>query len=464
MTRRTWDLVTDELAFAFPGAESTPIVLDKYGFTGTAESETPQRYGAVGDGVTNDSSAFDTFIAATPATKIIPSGTYKLDSQWAPASRTLDLTIDPAATFTGSASPSLVDWADVIPYQIGPIWTSDIKARVLDASLVGYNNLFPHAFHVTNTGAVGPSVGLFVQHVVTNDAISPTGRIGFGANIVSVTDIAGAQLYGLEIDIVQALNAVGNEYDSANCLWLGSSGFAQPDAALVIRSSHDTSRFKRGIVFHSGPTESCISETLIFSEAQVQDIANGIVLSSTTFTDYEWASKSFVVHGGAAVDFLDVTGGLTGSNAITALATGADTNVSWNFDTKGTGVHTFKTGSVTQLIVGNVNAANSFQIQANAAGGLLVSRGSSTDSSSIIRGKGAGGVVLQDGGTATKFSLNTTGIGFFAASPTAQSTGWATQTAAASKADLGATPTVGAIASYISALNAQLLTKGLIAA
>ncbi len=46
----------------------------------------------------------------------------------------------------------------------------------------------------------------------------------------------------------------------------------------------------------------------------------------------------------------------------------------------------------------------------------------------------------------------------------ARSTGWATQTAAAAKIDLGATPTVGQLASYISALNAALITHGLIGA
>ena len=52
-----------------------------------------------------------------------------------------------------------------------------------------------------------------------------------------------------------------------------------------------------------------------------------------------------------------------------------------------------------------------------------------TDTSVSVEGLGTGGVLLKDGGAATKIALDTTGIGFYGASPVAKPTGVAVDAA-----------------------------------
>lgn len=96
---------------------------------------------------------------------------------------------------------------------------------------------------------------------------------------------------------------------------------------------------------------------------------------------------------------------------------GADVNIPMALDTKGAGVFTF-----TNRSFGNT----AFQIFATAGTSWLSADGSTTDTPTFaangtanpsvkLIGKGSGGVILADGGGAVKFSVNTTGIGFFAA-------------------------------------------------
>lgn len=48
--------------------------------------------------------------------------------------------------------------------------------------------------------------------------------------------------------------------------------------------------------------------------------------------------------------------------------------------------------------------------------------GDDTNLSLVVRGKGSGGIILQDGGSTAKVQVNTTGIGFYAATPVAKPT------------------------------------------
>ncbi len=51
---------------------------------------------------------------------------------------------------------------------------------------------------------------------------------------------------------------------------------------------------------------------------------------------------------------------------------------------------------------------------------ILAAAGSDSNPSLIVQGKGTGGVKVNDGGAATKFEVNTTGIGFFGTTPAAR--------------------------------------------
>ena len=72
------------------------------------------------------------------------------------------------------------------------------------------------------------------------------------------------------------------------------------------------------------------------------------------------------------------------------------------------------------------SAANYFQIinRASGSGPRITAKSSiDTDVYAELMGQGAYGVKLRDGGAATKFELNTTGLGFFGATPVAKPTG-----------------------------------------
>lgn len=94
--------------------------------------------------------------------------------------------------------------------------------------------------------------------------------------------------------------------------------------------------------------------------------------------------------------------------------------------------------------------------QAPGTNPLLQSTGGDANSSQAIRGSGTGCVVLQSGDAANKMQVNTTGIGFFNATPVAkQRVGGALNT--------GGTETNTNLATRINDLRAALINYGLAA-
>lgn len=419
MTDTPWTFPTDRLTFGFPGAPGA-VVITKDGVAGGNVAINP--LSAFSDGVSDAGSTFSSYYSASDPTKYVPPGTYKIGTQWVPSKRTLDWTMSPGASFTGAASPTAVDWSTVIPFQVGPVWTSDIKYRQFDSSFSSYGNIFAHVFQAENIGATKPTVALFAH------GIAGTGSAGnvWGANIVASSSVNGSTLFGLEVNLLQGVNS-GYTFTSAIGLMIGSAGYSATTAGLVIQSNTAAAQWDKGLWFHNRTGISAAATTyLIFSDANDHAIAAGIDFRNTVFTSIDFGTQSFQVvppaSATAAVNFLQVKGGASASSAITTTATGTDPNVTWNFDTKGTGTHFFKTNAVTQLVIGNTSGPDSLQIQAGTGLAILKSRGSSTDSSPIIRGQGAGGVVLQDGGSTAKLAINTTGIGFFNTTPAAKPT------------------------------------------
>lgn len=124
----------------------------------------------------------------------------------------------------------------------------------------------------------------------------------------------------------------------------------------------------------------------------------------------------------------------------------------------------FTQATCTQNIVMKVGQ----RIHFNATAGTLPKGASSAGTTYIEYNNAAAKVVVAVGGTN---SLQVDSAGFvygltgFAVAGTqvvsARNTGWTNQTAVASKADLGATPTVGQLASWASAIDAMLKAHGL---
>lgn len=145
---------------------------------------------------------------------------------------------------------------------------------------------------------------------------------------------------------------------------------------------------------------------------------------------------------------------LTTKNANTGafplfMADGGDTNVGLTLSTKGTGGYFYRTGGAAGplqfQILSTALAVNRFSLSGATAGNWPIMSVVGTDANitAVFQGKGSGGAALLDGGGATKFSCNTTGVGFFATAPVAKPTG---------------------VAVTAAGVHAALVTLGLIAA
>lgn len=120
-------------------------------------------------------------------------------------------------------------------------------------------------------------------------------------------------------------------------------------------------------------------------------------------------------------------------------AAGTDTNIAAELQTKGIGIIRFLShdGSGEHFRVNPTSQAVNFVSVTGGTAGInprLEAAGSDTNRSLILRGKGTGGARLEDGGSAAKVEVNTTGVGFFGVSPVARpfmaaATGTATRTA-----------------------------------
>ena len=104
----------------------------------------------------------------------------------------------------------------------------------------------------------------------------------------------------------------------------------------------------------------------------------------------------YVAHTASAVNYLQVTGGGTGTGA-RLFAAGSDANVSLDYVTKGTSSHVFYTGtsSAAQFVVANIaSAVNYLQVKGGATGNAttLSAQGSDTNIDLALTPKGTGGV------------------------------------------------------------------------
>ncbi|TGV90028.1 hypothetical protein EN801_020440 [Mesorhizobium sp. M00.F.Ca.ET.158.01.1.1] len=140
------------------------------------------------------------------------------------------------------------------------------------------------------------------------------------------------------------------------------------------------------------------------------------------------AAISFRAAGVAsAVNFLEASGAIAGGTPL-LWARGADADIGMAWATKGAGAHSFYTNGSNfnkQVEIGHVATPTSYISLKGAAAGahpIIQPGGTETNPSMIVQGKGTGGVMMKDGAAATKFAVNTTGVGFFAAAPVAKQT------------------------------------------
>jgi len=130
------------------------------------------------------------------------------------------------------------------------------------------------------------------------------------------------------------------------------------------------------------------------------------------------------VAGAGAVNYIQITNSRTGVlSSIRAKGTDAAAGLEFSSLTTGTIRFMSHDGAGEHFRIAPASqAVNYTSVKGGTAGvnPALFATGTDTDISLIVRGKGASGVRLEDGGSAAKVEINTTGIGFFAATPVAR--------------------------------------------
>lgn len=202
----------------------------------------------------------------------------------------------------------------------------------------------------------------------------------------------------------------------------------------------------------------------------------GIILSNDTISLNATASASSVPMLQLTRDTVSAGGVnyLTLANARTATsptwqAAGLDANVGVAYKTKASAVHQFFTNTTEAFRVGAnpALAVNFVQVTGSASGNpvKVAALGTDADIDVVAQGKGLKGGQCQDGAAAIKFQWNTTGIGFFAATPVAQSTAWGTPTGGSKLSNFpGATATLVQTSQQLAQLLLDLKAYGILGA
>lgn len=358
----------------------------------------------------------------------------------------------------------LIDARGLTPDQTAPTMTFDMMRVYYGADFpTGYNNIYQRGSAVfVGEGGPGRVVSLwsYGKSVYAGKSVWAT---NFGAKAGAVGGIAimGEWNFGPTVDgglaygiaMVCASNYIGKV-----AIRLGSNN---PGAGVNKFITIDNS------------TQNLVQESL-FEVGAINGTLRGLYWRGT-FGAYEIDIPGFGVLPGENFGArLQVTPSNTstrlGVTAITQSSGTPSTNCNFVLHSLGTGSIQFSTNGASnlQFQVGHVASAVDRIEALGSTGGLplLRARGSTADASAVIRGKGAGGVRLQDGASATKIDIDTTGIAFFGGSTSAQSTGWGAITGvSADKATKdGTTATLPEAWAYIKAMRDELVAKNFIAA
>ncbi|MER9819320.1 hypothetical protein [Mesorhizobium sp. M0078] len=154
-------------------------------------------------------------------------------------------------------------------------------------------------------------------------------------------------------------------------------------------------------------------------------VAAGGKSKAVFFGNSDFEKQLAILSTDNAVNNFEFSGAVAGQSPLLWMK-GSDTDVGSSFGTKGVGVHSFYTNGASfakQVEIGHVASPTSFlSLKGAAAAGhpIIQPSGTETNPSIIVQGKGTGGVKINDGAAATKFEVNTTGIGFFGTAPAAR--------------------------------------------
>jgi hypothetical protein len=365
------------------------------------ESVSVKDFGAVGDGVANDTVAFTS--AGSAAAKIqvlIPAGVYKLTTSPAP---TGDVTwvVEKGASFTGAGvistvSNKLINYGAFQSIENSASFYNGIFGYLEDNSAqTAYGTIGLHGSAESAGGAgTAGTADIAIAAFATNNLAANLGGVWGLYSTVLREATAGAATHGMEIDIanmgatVQLFPSTPFASGLTSGIWCctggeaseisagGSPGVASVGLAIIQNDGQvvKTSKFDKGILFHNLAINGTDGATgtgnaIVFATGHAMTwfnnsnqvcaeiTASGRTFASTNtrldFSDFGLSYQSrtsgkslFVVTNSAtSVNGLTVIPANTGV-APRFVATGDDTNIDLSLETKGVAYVNFQGAAI----------------------------------------------------------------------------------------------------------------------
>lgn len=244
---------------------------------------------------------------------------------------------------------------------------------------------------------------------------STNGRIGFGSAVVADEAATAAWCFIAEIQRESGSGSVyGIEFAAKN---KGNNAVMTPNAQVS------------GVfgVWAAGGGDNAFGG----NSANPSTAAMVVLKNSNTWNSGIIFMKDALTNGEAIAMSSEGVGGAHGAhwynaagNQVFTVQSTATDAVSWLLQRTNAGLLVGAASRTLFSVADNTSGVNYLTVVGGptGSGGLLRSDGSDTNSSVRVRGKGTGGVHLQDGAQANKVSVDTTGISFFAAGTAAKQT------------------------------------------
>jgi hypothetical protein len=222
------------------------------------------------------SSYFNSLFGASSRNKYVPFGKYSLDADVTPPAGNLTFWADPGTTFTGQGRLRL---DKLTPFNIGPLFSEDMRYTAYGPEWNGYNNVFQTARHIKTT-STAPVVAIYAA----GEAAGP-GSKAWGSNLAAIVTSPGGTGIASELDINMAAPGTGTAV-SANAV-----GPNQATTAYEVSANSRDGGFKYGLDFNNNG-HTAISDGLIYGANNSS--ANGIYLTGL-FSKSEMTLPSFIV-------------------------------------------------------------------------------------------------------------------------------------------------------------------------
>lgn len=380
-------------------------------------------YGTRGDGQPDDQPAIQAAFDSGSSV-FIPPGNYNLTTNAVYATVADSdghVVIDPRATMADAK----INVAGLIPRQTGPIYSLDAQRKYYGT---GFPSSWGNVYQFARTAIVGENGPGRVVAIYAMGEAKFTGKTAWAFNPVAYASVSGANAIMIEGNagvLASGATAYGN--------FLSVSGSGAIESAFQL-SGNDPGAVAKKLLYVDNGDQNMVTESILESGALTT--ARGLYWRGT-FGTAEIDIPALLVNPGGSIGARLVASPVNNTNyrlgiaAITQSGGTPATDTDLTIFTLGTGKHRFRTNGSSgplQLEVLHVASATEWlTLQGSTTANPII--GTTTDSGSAnriisVRGAGTGGVRLQNS-TTTRFEVNSTGVGFFGATPVARSTGWA---------------------------------------